>query len=137
MFRAMNDIATGNTLLTTAQRKQMIQGNLGWDSAVRSDCPDPNVCRNGSLIDGSGHRVWTYAGMLKCDVPVVVTVNSPLPSPFETGSDNIGLVNSPEQVLSTGVDPKLLLNLGDVPSRADGELEEPDFYLISLFARLR
>jgi hypothetical protein len=24
MFRAMNDIATGNTLLTTAQRKQMI-----------------------------------------------------------------------------------------------------------------
>ena len=94
MFRVMNDIATGNTLLTTAQRKQMIQGNLGWDSAVRSDCPDPNVCKNGSLIDGSGHRVWTYAGVLKCDVPVVVTVNSPLPSPFETGSDIIGLVNS-------------------------------------------
>jgi len=93
-FRVINDIATGNTLLTTAQRKQMIQGNLGWDSAVRSDCPDPNVCKNGSLIDGSGHRVWTYAGVLKCDVPVVVTVNSPLPSPFETGSDIIGLVNS-------------------------------------------
>lgn len=94
MFRVMNDIATGNTLLAAAERKEMIQGNLGWDSAVRSDCPNPNVCKNGSLMDGSGRRVWTYAGVLKCDVPVVVTVNSPLPSPFETGNDIIGLVNN-------------------------------------------
>lgn len=93
MFRVMHDIATGNTLLAAAERKEMIQGNLGWDSAVRSDCPNPNVCKNGSLIDGSGRRVWTYAGVLKCDVAVVVTVNSPLPSPFETGNDIIGLVN--------------------------------------------
>jgi hypothetical protein len=70
----------------------MIQGNLGWDSAVRKDCPNPNVCKNGSLIDNSGRRVWTYAGVVKCNVPVVVVVNSPLPSPYETGSDIIGLV---------------------------------------------
>jgi hypothetical protein len=94
IFKVMSDIANGGVLLTSAQRKQMIQGNLGWDSAVRSDCPDPNVCKNGSLVDGAGRRVWTYAGVLKCDVPVVVVVNSPLPAPFETGGDIIGLVNN-------------------------------------------
>ena len=92
IFKLTNDIATGSTLLTATQRKGMIQGNLGWDSAVRNDCPNPNVCKNGSLIDNSGRRVWTYAGVVKCNVPVVVVVNSPLPSPYETGSDIIGLV---------------------------------------------
>ena len=52
------------------------------------------MCKNGSLFDSAGRRVWTYAGVLKCNVPVVVVVNSPLPSPFETSSDIIGLVNS-------------------------------------------
>lgn len=94
IFKVTNDIATGSTLLTTAQRKAMIQGNLGWDSAVRNDCPSPNVCKNGSLIDNAGHRLWTYAGVLKCNVPVVVVVNSPLPSPFETNGDIIGLVGT-------------------------------------------
>ena len=95
MFRVMNDVATGSTLLNSTQRKAMIQGNLGWDSAVRGDCPNPNVCKNGSLFSGTSNnqRVWTYAGVLKCDVPVVVVVNSPLPSPYETtGGDIIGVV---------------------------------------------
>ncbi len=91
MARVFSDIAGGNTLLNATQRQRMIQGNLGWDSAVRGDCPNPNVCKNGSLTN-SGNRLWTYAGVLKCDVPVVVVVNSPLPAPFETGGDIIGLV---------------------------------------------
>ena len=94
VFKVTNDIATGSTLLTATQRQAMIQGNLGWDSAVRSDCPNPNVCKNGSLVDNAGRRVWTYAGVLKCNVPVVVVVNSPLPSPFETNGDIIGLVST-------------------------------------------
>jgi hypothetical protein len=94
IFKVVNDVATGGVLLTAAQRTTMIQGNLGWDSAVRSDCPTPNVCKNGSLIDNGGRRLWTYAGVVKCSVPVVVVVNSPLPAPFETGSDIIGLVAS-------------------------------------------
>jgi CubicO group peptidase (beta-lactamase class C family) len=92
IFKVTNDIATGSTLLTATQRKAMIQGNLGWDSAVRSDCPNPNVCKNGDLFDNAGRNVWTYAGVLKCNVPVVVVVNSPLPAPFQTNGDIIGLV---------------------------------------------
>ncbi|HEY4302899.1 MAG TPA: serine hydrolase domain-containing protein [Gemmatimonadaceae bacterium] len=93
IFRVVNDVATGSTLLTAKQRKDMIQGNLGWDSAVRSDCPTTSgVCKNGDLADGNGRKVWTYAGVLKCNVPVVVVVNSPLPAANEANGDIIGLV---------------------------------------------
>jgi hypothetical protein len=93
IFHVINDLATGSTLLSAALRKQMISGSLGWDSAVRSDCPNPNVCKNGDLNNGPGTAaVWTYAGILKCNVPVVVVVNSPLPAPYQGGEDIIGLV---------------------------------------------
>jgi hypothetical protein len=93
IFHVINDLATGNTLLSPTLRKQMISGSLGWDSAVRSDCPNPNVCKNGDLNNGPGTAaVWTYAGILKCNVPVVVSVNSPLPAPYQGGEDIIGLV---------------------------------------------
>jgi hypothetical protein len=40
---------------------------------VRTDCPTPYLCKNGSLgLD------WSYAGIFKGPVPVVVLVNSPL-----------------------------------------------------------
>ena len=94
IYKVTNDIATGSTLLTATQRKAMIQGNLGWDSAVRGDCPTPNVCKNGDLGDGAGRKVWTYAGVLKCNVPVVVVVNSPLPAANEASGDIIGLVGA-------------------------------------------
>ncbi|HEY6349433.1 MAG TPA: serine hydrolase domain-containing protein [Candidatus Angelobacter sp.] len=94
IFRVINDLATGNALLTNAQKKQMFANCLGWDCAVRSDCPSPNVCKNGDLNNGSGTAVWTYAGILKCNVPVVVVVNSPLPSPYQNGNDIIGLVQN-------------------------------------------
>jgi hypothetical protein len=91
LFRVVNSLATGTRLLSTTEREQMITGSLGWDSAVRSDCPSPYVCKNGDLNDGS-RFLWTYAGILKCNVPVVVVVNSPLPSYYQSGEDIIGLV---------------------------------------------
>ena len=93
IFRVVNDLATGSTLLNSTERNQMFSQNLGWDSAVRSDCPNPNVCKNGDLNNGPGTAaVWTFAGVLKCNVPVVVVVNSPLPAPYQGGEDIIGLV---------------------------------------------
>ena len=91
IFDVVNSLATSNTLLTAADKKQMFGDCLGWDCSVRSDCPDPNVCKNGDLINGA-ISVWTYAGVLKCNVPVVVVVNSQLPSPYQGGEDIIGLV---------------------------------------------
>ena len=92
IFDVVNNLAASNTLLTTAEKKQMFSDCLGWDCAVRSDCPNPYVCKNGDLNNGAGAAVWTYAGVLKCNVPVVVVVNSPLPSPYQGGEDIIGLV---------------------------------------------
>jgi hypothetical protein len=87
----ITSIASNNTLLTDAQRKQMISNCLGWDCAVRNDCPTPYVCKNGDL----SNLVWTYAGIFKCNVPVVVYVNSPLPAPYQPpGSDIIGVVQN-------------------------------------------
>jgi len=88
----INDLASGTVLLTNAQKQQMFTDCLGWDCAVRSDCPNPYVCKNGDLNASNGAKVWTYAGIVKCNVPVVVVVNSPLPRPYQTGGDIIGLV---------------------------------------------
>jgi hypothetical protein len=92
IFRVINDLANGHVLLNTGQTQQMFSDCLGWDCAVRSDCPSPYVCKNGDLNNGSGTALWTYAGVLKCNVPVVVVVNSPLPSFYQYGEDIIGLV---------------------------------------------
>jgi CubicO group peptidase (beta-lactamase class C family) len=92
LFRVVNNLATGTSLLSTTEREQMMTGSLGWDSALRPDCPSPYVCKNGDLRDGAGRSLWTYAGILKCNVPVVLVVNSPLPSPYQPGEDIIGLV---------------------------------------------
>jgi hypothetical protein len=92
VFRVINDLATGNVLLTSAQRQNMFSNCLGWSCAVRSDCPNGNVCKNGNITNGAGTSIWTYAGVFKCNVPVVVVVNSPLPAPFQAGTDIIGLV---------------------------------------------
>jgi hypothetical protein len=94
IFKVVKDLATGNTLLSNSEKQQMFQGCLGWDCSVRPDCPNPYVCKNGSFGNGAGEHVWTYAGILKCDVPVVVVVNSPLPSTYQNGSDIIGLVEN-------------------------------------------
>jgi Beta-lactamase len=92
IFRVINDLATGNTLLSSTERKMMFTDCLGWDCAVRPDCPNPYVCKNGDLKNDAGINVWTYAGILKCNVPVVVVVNSPLPEPYESNGDIIDVV---------------------------------------------
>jgi len=91
IYNVINDLANGNSLVTSAERKQMFNNCLGWDCSVRSDCPNPYVCKNGDLYSGN-ISVWTYAGVLKCNVPVVVVVNSQLPPPYQGGEDIIGLI---------------------------------------------
>jgi hypothetical protein len=101
LARIINDVATGSTLLTAAERDQMFTANLGWDNSVRGDCPSPNVCKNGNL--NGTDNVWTYAGVFKCNVPVVAVVNSALPAPYQdtnssgqpipSQGDIVGLVN--------------------------------------------
>jgi CubicO group peptidase (beta-lactamase class C family) len=79
----LNAIASGNRLLTSAQQAQMSTAYLGWDNAVRSDCPSPNaLCKNGD-ISSPPIAIWTYLGVFKCNVPVVVVVNSYLPAPYQ------------------------------------------------------
>lgn len=96
IFAVVNSLATNTTLLTSAEKTQMFSESLGWDSAVRPDCPSPYVCKNGDLNNGSNplYALWTYAGILNCNVPVVVMVNSPLPEPYQNGDDIIGLVEN-------------------------------------------
>lgn len=103
LFRVVNDLATGNVLLTNAEKAQMFADCLGWDCSVRSDCPTPYVCKNGDLPNGP-IAVWTYAGIFKCTVPVVVVVNSFLPAPYQpydtsdnpipNSGDIVGLVHA-------------------------------------------
>jgi hypothetical protein len=95
----INDLANGNVLLTSAEKAEMnapASSCIGWDCSVRRDCPDPYLCKNGSLhnnnLDGSVSKIWTYAGILNCATPVVVIVNSALPPPYDANGDIIGLV---------------------------------------------
>jgi Beta-lactamase len=86
VFKVVNDLANGNVLLTNNDKQQMISDYLGWDNAVGRDCPGPNLCKNGDYRDfgpGKGNTVWAYAGIFKSQIPVVVFVNSPLPSPYQ------------------------------------------------------
>jgi len=96
IFAVVNSLATDTTLLTSTGKTQMFSESLGWDSAVRSDCPSPYVCKNGDLNNASNplYALWTYAGILNCNVPVVVMVNSPLPEQYQNGDDIIGLVEN-------------------------------------------
>ncbi len=97
LFYVANDLANGNVLLTNSQKAQMnapYPDGLGWDSTLRNDCPSPAyVCKNGSF-DSGGIEVWTYMGIFKCKVPVVVVVNSPLPPPAPGYYDIIGVVEN-------------------------------------------
>jgi CubicO group peptidase (beta-lactamase class C family) len=79
IFAVVNSLAGDSRLLNNTLKQPMFTTSLGWDSAVRSDCPSPNVCKNGGLV-GSGTTLWlnTYAGILACNVPVVAVANSPL-----------------------------------------------------------
>ena len=98
LFLVLNDLANGNVLLTKTQKTDKNTGMnpncLGWDCSVRSDCPNPYVCKNGDHATGN-IAIWTYVGIFKCTVPVVVIVNSFLPSPYQSyDGSGAGLPNS-------------------------------------------
>jgi CubicO group peptidase (beta-lactamase class C family) len=85
VFQVLNDLANGNVLLTNNDKQQMTSGYLGWDNAVGRNCPGPNLCKNGDYPDFvNGISVWAYAGIFKSQIPVVVFVNSPLPSLYQS-----------------------------------------------------
>jgi hypothetical protein len=109
IFDVVNSLASNVTLLSQSDKDDMIQNCLGWDCAVNRYCPTPYVCKNGMLPDGSV-QVWTYAGILKCNVPVVIVVNSPLPPAWEPGgtpgTDTIGIVaNAYQNSIVPGAGP--------------------------------
>jgi len=89
LFLVLNDIASGNVLLTPAQKALMSSSTghfPGWDNAVRNDCPSPQaLCKNGEISGNANNNssnpsasIVTYLGVFKCSVPVVVVVNSAL-----------------------------------------------------------
>lgn len=62
---------------------------IAWDCAQGAKCPDPYLCKNGFLHAGNA-AIRTYIGIFKCTVPVVVLINSGLPSGTKGGI--VGLV---------------------------------------------
>jgi CubicO group peptidase (beta-lactamase class C family) len=95
LLSVISSLANDNVLLTNTEKTQMNSACLGWDCSTRSDCPNPYPCKNGALSNTkSGDTLHTYVGIFKCNIPVVVIVNSPLPQPYQNGSDIIGLVNN-------------------------------------------
>jgi hypothetical protein len=104
LFKIINDLATGNVLLTNSEKSLMTNPDcLGWDCAVRPDCPNPYDCKNGAQFEFPTPSatpcatptgvptpipfvtVFAYAGIFKSQpaVPVVVYVNSALPTPYQ------------------------------------------------------
>lgn len=71
MSRILNSLSRDEKLLTIDQRIEMVRSCLGWDCALRDDCPDASACKNGHLYDGMQRNIWTFAGMVQCNVPVV------------------------------------------------------------------
>lgn len=104
VFKVINDLARGSTLLSSAQESNMRTSFFGWDNAVFRNCgnpPDPlNVCKNGGYGNPSANPpapvVATYAGILNCSIPVVVFANSAVSNFLQpnTGGDIIDLVST-------------------------------------------
>src|SRR5262249_51825171 len=69
VFAVINDLATGNVLLTNNEKQLMTTYHLGWDNAVRGDCPNTNLCKNGDYPSfGPGISVWAYVGIFKSQI---------------------------------------------------------------------
>ncbi len=79
LYKIVLSLNSGNTLLTAAQRQQMDSNCLGWDCSVQNQFD--YVGKNG-ILNGPGNTVWlyTYFGIFKGTVPVVVVINSDSPS---------------------------------------------------------
>ncbi len=79
LYQVFNDVAGGGLLLTPDEKAEMSTGTmLGWDNTVNAACAEGDPCKNGSLPGGNA-PIWDYVGIVKCNVPVIAVVNSPLP----------------------------------------------------------
>jgi CubicO group peptidase (beta-lactamase class C family) len=76
LYKVMLDLAGGNVLLSDAQKTQMNTDCLGWDCSVQTQTD--YVGKNGILQTGS-LGLWTFFGIFKGTVPVIVLVNSNTP----------------------------------------------------------
>jgi CubicO group peptidase (beta-lactamase class C family) len=81
VFDVMDSLANDNTLLTNTEKYPMFAGSLGWDNVPLNNCTPGSVCKSGFFTTTVGSNtvpsdLWTYAGIFKCNVPVVVFVNS-------------------------------------------------------------
>lgn len=91
LYAIMDDLANGNALLTQSQKTLMNSNCLGWDGSgcsIMKNCPSPYKCKDGFLVQVGGINLRTYVGIFKCNVPVVLIVNSPLPAPYQTIDSN-------------------------------------------------
>lgn len=77
LYKVMLSLSGGNTLLSDTQKAQMNASCLGWDCSVQTQTDF--VGKNGILNNGN-IWLWTFFGVFKCTVPVVVVVNSNTPS---------------------------------------------------------
>ncbi len=92
LYKVMLDLAGGNTLLSDDQKSLMNANCLGWDCSVQTQTD--YVGKNGALSSG-GLVLWTFFGIFKCTVPVVVIVNSDTPGNMNiTGLVNTAFVNA-------------------------------------------
>ena len=88
LFKILIDIGGGHLLLTDAQKAEMNTNCLGWDCSVQTQTDF--IGKNGRLPVGSQIWLWTFMGMFKGSIPVVLIVNSDTP-----GTANItGVVTS-------------------------------------------
>ncbi len=92
LHAVLRALVSGETLLATEARRKLFAECLGWDCAVGADCGFAVACKHGSLISASGAALWAYAGIVKCDVPVVVLVNSELSPQYQNGGNVFALV---------------------------------------------
>jgi CubicO group peptidase (beta-lactamase class C family) len=109
LHKVIRDLASGNALLSTVEKNLMSSNSsqLGWDNTVRRDCspvstasPPPfAVCKNGSFLDATGHGTWSYAGIISCNVPVVVIVNSRIADPANQ-LQNVDIIVSVQKALN-------------------------------------
>lgn len=77
LYKVMLDLAGGNVLLSDSLKTLMNNNCLGWDCSVQTQ--NGFVGKNGILQYGNAW-LWTFFGIFKNTVPVVVIVNSNTPA---------------------------------------------------------
>jgi hypothetical protein len=115
LYKVMLDLAGGNTLLSDDQKYVMNTNCLGWDCSVQTQTD--YVGKNGNL-SSSGFVLWTFFGIFKCTVPVVVIVNSDTPSNMNITS----LVNT--AFVNASIPPPGPLKDPCLPAPANFQLQE-------------